>query len=468
MPTCNQNDLAAALRHCNPCPAAPPSRNFILADRIDPTRCKPNQQVLVKLDGIDCVDSKGRQAHVRGIFWAAKAVVNLTVTEGQPTTDKVPAYDCRSIWGNIHLQATEGEEWLSALQGPDLLDDTFMRHWSQQNAIQLQAGVQGLPGPNITMNAGIPSVSSNQTVTVDVGMYYPLVTYGGSPFEGLIPLARLQRGGYQSLRFKVENDFWNISPAPGQAPRAPQGVEFDHLVRYDGDDGMDIWLDVVYLPVFVVDAHWQLDSYPLPEQQAVLKWPDRTTEHLSIRFHSDDNSENTNNLYGQDLCQSQHEVTLNVGGWAVMDGLDDSDATVRSGMFYALEPHGAQARNNAAQDLPMFDGGNFLDFTSSKVMVLLPIRQRETAAAGPVKYKFSSRNGSFTRFLHRVVACHTVARAQAIAKKLGCSPCQAIIPVQGKNGTPVDQPLSTSPVLVVPNSNSATMLKRGLLEKGPY
>lgn len=467
MPTCNQNDLAAALRHCNPCPSAPPARNFILADRVDPDRCKPNQQVLVKLDGIDCVDSKGRHAHVRGIFWAAKGVFNI-VANGQAPSAAVNAYNLRSLWGNIHIQETTGHEWISALQGPDLIDDVFMRHWSLQNAVHLHAGVQGLPGPNITQDAGIPSLQQNATVKANVGMYYPLVTYGGSPFEGLIPLAMLQRNGYQSLRFKVETSLWAQSPAGGGAPVAPAGVTFDHLERYDGDAGMDIWLDVVYLPVFVIDAPWQLDSYPLPEQQAVLKWPDRTTEHLSIRFHTDDNNQNSQGLFGQQLCRAQNEITLNVGGWAVMDGLDKSDATVRGGMFYALEPQGAQARDNAAQDLPMFENGNFLDPDSADFVCLLPIRQRETAAAGPVKYKFSTRDGSYTRFLHRVVGCHTVARAAAMAKRLGCSPCAAILPVQGKNATPVDQPLSTSPVLVVPNTNAAKMLASNANSVGPY
>lgn len=455
---CVQADLAAAMRHCRPCKAMPPPRNFVLVDRVDATRCQKNMTVRVRLNEIDAIDNRGRFAHVRG-FWL-KAVGHFAIDTGggQTPSSAVSAYDLRSLWGDMRLKDTVGHSYFDALDGRDLLDDTFFRHWAEQTVNYLHYGVQGSTQPQITADNGLQSFNADQAdVSVDLDLYYPLVTYGGSPFEGLIPLAMLQRGGFDSFTFRIQPSLTNQSPPGGGAPIPPVGVTFDHLSRSNGDNGMDVWADIVYLPAYVIDAPWNLDSYTLQEMSGALKNEDRTTEYAHIRFHTDDNADSRAGLYGQALAQSTDQTTITIAGEAVVAGYDKRDMASRGSMFYALEKDGAHARNNATQDLPMFAGGglNFGDPDQALAVVLLPVRQRETAPAGAVHYKFSERDGDFTRFLHRTVECHSVARAQRIALRLKCSPCLSICPVMGKNGTPVSDVLSTSPVLVVPSGSGS-------------
>lgn len=459
---CPQNDLGAALRSCHACPPAPPTRNIILADRVDASRCQPGMLVGVRLDGIPVTDSKGRFAHVRGIFFSARAHFVVTA-DSEAHSDSVAAYQIRALFGNLCLQDNAGWYYWQAIDGRDVLDDVWFRHWSQQTVGYLHYGTQGQLAPNITADNGLPSYATNQAdVVVDASMHIPLVTYGGSPFEGLIPLGLLQRGGYQSLRFRVEPTL----PAQGSPPTVPTGVAFDHFSRPDGSEGMDVWLDIVYLPSLVIDAPWQVDTYPLPEQQGLLHNPERTTEYAIIRYHSEDSAQSSEQvpLYGQALAQSYDGITLEVAGFSIMDGLQTQDAQTRAGLFYATASDGAWARDNAAQDLPMWSSGAFADPSACLQVVLLPMRQRATAPSGPVNFRYSIRTCAFTRYLHRTVDCHSTARAQKVARTLRCMPCQAIIPVDG-NGRVIDTPRSTSPVLVVPNG-AATMMPAS--QAGPY
>lgn len=464
---CPQNDLGAALRSCQTCPPAPPTRNIILADRVDASRCQPGMLVGVRLDGIPMTDSKGRFAHVRGIFFSAKAHFAITA-DSEANSDAVLAYQIRALFGNLCLQDNCGHYYWQAIDGRDVLDDVWFRHWSQQTVGYLHYGVQGAQAPNIVADNGLAAYAANQAdVEVDASMHIPLVTYGGSPFEGLIPLGLLQRGGYQSLRFRVEPTLPAQSNSTGTAaPAAPTGVAFDHFTRPDGSEGMDIWLDIVYLPSLVIDARWNVNTYPLPDMQGLLQNPQDTTEYAIIRYHSEDSAQSTEQtpVYAQQLAQSYDGITLEVAGFSVMDGLQAQDAATRMGLFYATAPNGAWARDNAAQDLPMWEGGAFADPSAALCIVLLPMRQRATAPSGPVNFRYANRTCAFTRYLHRTVACHDTARAQKVARTLRCSPCEAIYPVDGQ-GRIVDSPRSTSPVLVVPRG-TATMMAPS--ELGPY
>lgn len=432
---CGVQSIAQAMRTCGACVAAPPVRNWYRADRMDNDRCRPTNEVVVRYDGLPAIDSLGRHAHVRGIYLAARGVFNLAAGNVP-----VSAYNLRALWRAIFLQDSTGWQYLAALSdGRDILDDNFFRHgWARVHNPLLQSGVQDLPTPTITQDAGIPQdAGAGQPVvgfSSDVSLYFPLVTLGrgGNPIAGLIPLATLQRAASGGIRFRVG--------ASSDLPGNDGTVTFTGLTRLNGDPGMDVWLDIVYLPAILVPEAWQLDQYTQPEQNLVLHNPDRKTNLAVIRYKPEDAPA----LAGQALVSAMDGITLQLAGYTVMGGLTTSDFFTRQTLFAGSERDGAWTRDNAAQDLPLFNA------QGPTAGVLLPFSFPRAAPAGDVVVQYAQRTPTFTRYLHRTTACHTKARVERIIRDCKCDPCAcAVMGVDDRGNVGGAKPTSTSPMVVV-------------------
>jgi len=424
--------IAAALRACMPCPAAPPTRHWILADRVSESRAQPGYTIDVRINGVPARDSLGRIAHVRGIFIFANGIFDAT-----PSSGPVSAYQLRSLIQAIFLEDVTGHAFWAAIDARNLLDDVFFRHWSSLDFPYLAAGTQ--TGANAPIDAtqtadyGLPLFPNGATgYSAPIGFYHPLVTLGPgmNPLAGLIPLAALQRrSGQGSLRFKLGTVIAG----------APAGITFTGVENGEGNAGLDVWLDVVYLPALAVGPAWNLDSYTLPDSSGILQRPEDATEHVQIRYFPEDVPGGT--LNGQEACNNLDNLTLRIAGFTEMDGLSIFDARTRSLMFAASERDSALIRANAKNDLPLYNpapGGP----PNLTALVLVPYRQAGMGeAAGDLNYKWSTMGGnSFVRYLHRTVGCNEKERVNAMAEAVECDPCSKTIPTDARgnaaaNGT---------------------------------
>lgn len=429
--------LGAALRSCGVCSPMPPARKWVLADRVTQDRCQPGMEVQVRLDGVPATDTLGRKAHVRGILFNATAVNDIPGA----TNDAVSGYNMRSIWQALFLEDTSGHQYWQALDGRTILDDQWFRFYRLCQFPTLWFGAEGAPFPTISSDQGIPANAGAGTIDRSVTLYAPLARPAGvegSPLEGLIPLAALQRVGAGALRVRIATEYAG----------SPSGVAFQSLQvdNLDGTTraGMDVWLDVVYLPAFVIDAAWALREYTLSDQSGILRFPDQLTEYAHIRYFPEDTSPGS--LYsGQGLAAAHNGITLRVAGFTEMGGFQLGDAITRMVQTIASDIDSAIITGNAQQAVPMADvNGNITQ------LFLLPNRPRDVAAAGPINYEYAERDAIFTRYVHRVVRCHTEQRGEKLADALQCNPCSTF----GTNGNGKVQPkvASFEPAIVSPTN----------------
>jgi hypothetical protein len=415
-----------------PCPAAPPTRKWVQADQISADRASPGRKVDVRLNSVPARDTLGRIAHVRGIYLQATGIFS---TDRQ--NDPVSAHQLRGLFQSIFLQDVSGHTYLPSIDGRDLGDDVYFRHWSRIQLPVLFAGRQ-TPGlltpdtfaqfpytPDKVQDYGIPQafVSAGPSFGVPLSIYFPFSTLGPglNPLAGLIPLAALQRSSNQgSFRFSV------LSQIPGN----PSGVNFLSLTDENGEPGMSVWLDIVYLPALAVDPAWVLDRYTLPElRSGVLRNPEDTTEHVWIYPHEEDKFD-PNDLTG---------ITLTVASSVEMTALTKNEALLRQALF-SQERDSALVRMNYAQSLPSVSGA--IPETGEPLVtgvLLLPYRQRGTGpASGAIEYKIANVGGTntFLPFVHRTVSCNTADRAAAMAEAVSCDPCAKAVVTDAK-GSPV-------------------------------
>lgn len=424
----NCASIAAALRACLPCEAAPPTRRWVLADRVSNDRAQPGFQVDVRLSSVPARDSVGRIAHVRGIFVNAYGVFDLDVNGNQAAT----AYQLRSIFNAIYLEDVTGHAFWPSINARDILDDTYYRHFANISGPYLHTGNQGtagqLPfpyGPTQTGDAGIPANAGGGTQQFPIGFYAPLVTLGAgsNPLAGLIPLAAIQRQSNQgAFRFRLGT---SVAGSPG-------GVTLTGFKNGQDQPGLDVWLDVVYLPALAVDPSWTLDSYTLPDSSGVLRRPEATTEHAHIRYYPEDDPSSGQALSGQIACNNLDIFTFSVAGFIEAPGLSFADEVTRTALFLYSERDSASVRDNAAQDLPLFTTNNGI--LAPTTLSILPYRQRGAGPAkGDVTFKYGSMGGNaWVRYNHRTVDCNEVARADELAKAVGCDPCSRTVVTDGK------------------------------------
>lgn len=407
--------LANGMKGCVPDPGA---REWVLADQITSERIARGLQVNVKLGGVPNRDSLGRYAHVRGIYISTKAA--MVVADG--TSSQVSAYQIRGLYQSMHLEDVTGWAYFDALDGRDLCDDAWMRHWSDQQWPYLHSGVEGGPlQPDETAVYGIAANIGAGTYIVESSLYIPLVSNadGANPLEGIIPLAAIQTPGDSAFRFTVG--------AAASIPGNPTDVSFggfrDPNPGLEANGGGEVWLDLVYLDHPVVDAPWNVNSYVIAEQAGVLQHPERITEYAAIRYHNDDNPQGAA-VAGQRAVESLDTFTLTIAGFTKCAGLT-RDQMVRRQTFYARTiPDSAISENNATRDLPLVTRTAGANTYQMFGLLLIAQRQRGTAAAGRINFKYATDPCAFVRYLHRTVACSSDDRVNRIMAATKCTPCQ--------------------------------------------
>lgn len=442
--------IAAALRSCMPCPAQPPSRHWMLADRVSESRAVPGQTINVKLNSIPTRDTRGRIGHVRGIYITA----NGQFTMAGSLNDAVTAHQLRSLFQAVMLEDITGHAYWPSLDGRDVLDDVYFRHWAQIQTPYLQSGsqddaignlnVQSGLSPWVERDYGIPADVGIGTINRQIGFYAPLVTLGAgmNPLAGLIPVAALQRAsGQGSLRFKLQTEIAG----------APSGVQFDLVENGEGETGLDVWVDMVYLPALVSEGARTLESYILPDQQGILHNPEDTTEYVVIRYREEDQP--GANFTGFEAVNNLNIFTLKVAGWSEIDGYSIQDFVRRGLLFAASERDSAQTRMNAGQDLPLMSQQAA---GLANAGILLPYRQSTMgAAAGELNFKYGSFGGvTSVRYLHRTIACNEEQRADELAQAAGCDPCSNTVMCDGK-GQPTAQRVMKNGTMLILDPQAA-------------
>lgn len=448
--------LDAALRTCHPCPTIPPAPNWVEIDRIDSSRAQPGQDVFVRTDGYQCQDAVKRFWHVRGI----RLNVVLSYTAGD-TNDAVSAYQLRGLIESWYLEDNSGFNYLGgSIDGRDLLDDTWLRHWGHQQTPYLQTGAQGFPRPSILVDEGIPANVGAGSHQVNISIDFPMVTRrkGASKYEGLIPLGMLQLAGYQSLRFRLRDSFMLQSDGVN-TPTAPAGLAIDaYLNPVAGTvfgattvGGISVWFDLVALPA-LVRHKWQIGNERYSDQQGRLAHPERTTRYAVIRFKPEDDALPDSAFAGQTLASQLSNIAADMAGTNFMKSLTAKQALARFMQMYGAESDGALVRNNAAQDLPVIQNAG--DNAEVPLIVcLLPYRPSEACGAGGVNYDFGVNPLTYVRFLHRTDVCLDQSDADAMEAVYTCSPCRSICTMDSR-GMPMSHLSSNMPLVVVPGSTA--------------
>lgn len=437
VPTCSPIDgIGRALRQCGVCSPVPPRANWVIADYVDGSRAQPGGQVQTRWDnGATPVrDSERRHAHIRGFM--LRAFVEITV-EGA-TNAAISAYQLRSLWESIFFENVAGWQFLSDVDGRTLIDDVYMRHGGHVQHSYLQAGVQGLSTPVITVNNGLPENVGAGTYVLDCSVNFPTVTLGPgrSKLKGLIPLASVQRWKNGGFKYRMG----------AQIAGAPPGVEITAYFQPSNPDqqGVEFWVDLVYLPTVVMDSYWQVDSYPLSDFNSILQNSDRRTEYAAIRYFPEDDG--TGEQYtgtGQALADDLDTFTVQIGGMNVLGGENKEFMRSRGTDLLQNVRDSSWNRDNAAQDLPLISGAG-----ESLIVIILGYQTRENAAAGDVAYRISEHPDlQEVRWLHRTDACHDPVMAGKIVRATRCGACVK------------DRPTATEDGYTTPTPNEPFVLK---------
>jgi len=455
--------LDAAIRTCRPCPAVPPSPNWVEIDRIDSSRAQPGQDVFVRTDGYQCQDTIGRFWHVRGIRFD----VVLEYTIAGATNDAVSAYQLRSLLESFYLEDNSGFNYLGgSIDGRDLLDDTWLRHWGHQNTPYLQTGVQGFPRPSILVDEGIPANQGAGTYQVRISIDFPLVTRrkGASKYEGLIPLGMLQLAGYQSLRFHLRDSFLAQTLDGIAAPTVPAGVVITRYLNPVAGNtfgttsvaGISVWFDLVALPT-LVRFKWQIQNERYSDQQGRLAHPERVTRYAVVRFKPEDTTTSlVGTAQGQAMAGQLDNIEADLAGTTFMKSLTKKQALARFMSMYGAESDGAFVRNNATQDLPAISNAG-ATAQMPLIVVMLPFRPTEACGAGGVNYDFGVDPLTYVRFLHRTDVCLDDSDADALEAQFSCSPCRSLCSMS-TSGQPLPALQSNAPLVITPGS-TARILK---------
>lgn len=419
--------IGMALRACGVCSPTPPIGNWVIADQIDGSRAHPGGQVQARWQNgtTPARDSQGRIGHIRGLWF--RGYVNLVVDGA--TNDAVTAYQLRSLWQAMTLESVAGWQYLSDVDGRTLLDDVYFRHGGNIGWGQLQAGVQALPLPQITINGGLPANVGAGTYPIEFSVYFPLTTLGAgrSQFKGMIPLAAIQRWKNGGLRWRMGSVIAG-NPAGVQVGDTDAQIPGFLQPTHPDQAGVELWVDIAYLPTVVVDSYWQVDYYPLAEFNAILANPDRRTEYAVLRHRPEDGNEEVPN--GQALAALYEQMTLQVSGFDIFAGENNLFIRDRGLAFMMRQKDSALNRLNAAQELPLVDAAT----GDPLALIWLPYATREASAAGDIAYRINTHPGiQEVPWLHRTDACHNGMRAAKTVRATRCGPCVSRSPVVGED-----------------------------------
>jgi hypothetical protein len=394
-------------------------------------------------------DSIGRIAHVRGFY--VNAFGNFTRAA---TNAKVTGRQLRALFYALTLQDVTGHTYWPSIGARDVMDDTWFRHSQNIGFPVMQAGKQTVAAasgftngisPAIDMDYGIPAQTSGTPgdYITDISFYAPLTTLGAgsNPLAGLIPLAALQkRSGQGSFRFNIATGL----PAVGKEPAT--GITFNYTYNGLGAKGLDVWLDIVYLPAAAIGPTWVLDSYTLPNQSGVLNYSDATTEHCHLRYHSEDIPGAAIGP-GYSAVAAIDNITVTTAGFVDASGLQKQHADIRAHLNL-MERDSAQTRMNAGQDLPTVGSDGYIQF-----LPIVAYKPRGMGAVkGAIQFQFGDAGGNtLFRFLHRTVNCNQKEHAQAMMDATQCPGSSEVIPTDAM-GNPSANGQSNGVLLVVPTN----------------
>lgn len=411
--------LNEALRDCGACVSVGAQRNWVLLQRADQTYAAPNNPTTMVLSASP-TDAQGRVAHVRALAFVG--LVNATTQAGNAA---VSAYNLRgAVYRQLQLQDVTGWNFIQGFDARTVLDEIFFRHYGKRAGFigrEHSAGAAGQPRmPVIGQDEGIPSLGVLTTANYDCSFVWPFTRLDaeGNPLEGLVTLASLQQaiaGGGLQLRFGATADL----------PGTPVGVAINNYVRYDGSQGIDLWADIVYLPAVVADPPWNISHGVMQQQDGNLPFSDRLWESVTLRYLPEDAAA----LAGQALAQQCTGLTFTVGKNTFMSGMTNLDASTRMALFYGSSPYGGAVTDNAALDLPLWDGAP-QNIALPLALQILPFAPRELAASGTLSVLASTRTPTFWRWLTRTIKCpnskYVSERAAQLYRTAQCGPCGGI------------------------------------------
>jgi hypothetical protein len=403
------------------CAAAPRQRRWLLVDRVDVSRARPGLTVNARLDGIPMRDSLGRIGHVAGLWIQAAGAFTLAAE-----SDPVSSFRLLSIWDSIFLRRSDGWQYYNGtLDGRDMVDDVYFRHYRRARFPSGQDGF-GSPTayPTIDLQTSGLGADGDDDVTVDMSWYTPLSQLGvnGLSLTGLVPVAALQLAGNNAFQFSI---------LPNVKGAAPTGVTFNGLYidTLQTRAGINIWVDVVYLPATVVDT-WMLENYSLPESSGMLHWQDRVSEYVQMRFRDEDDVTGTAIPAGSGrfLVNSFQNLSLQVAGFDELGGAYTRlEMMQRQAQIIMQSLDSDLESQNAFEALPVFgpcvptDTGTPADYQN--LILWGRMKEREACPAGPMQFNINGRLNSFTRFVHRTAPCLDERAAADIIKAAGCQPC---------------------------------------------
>lgn len=359
------------------CPSMAVAHEWVLVDQVVAARCTNGQQVIANLTGgtMKERDGEGRIAHVLGI--RVKGTYTFTTTD--ITNDAITGYAMAGLLNAFFLTDESGHNYLAGdCDGRNLRDDIFFRHWRNDLSYDLPAGLS-------------KDVGAKQANNIDIEVYIPFtrIDHFGPQIEGCIPFGSLIRNS-GAFKFTV-------------ATALPSGAA-TNVTLTGFSSGLEIWLDVVYLPGLVISEPWQLSTYTVTSQGGPLQWPDRAHEYCALRYTPEDTD-------GQN-CDTLGNLIVNFNGAITVPALTAAQVLTRDGSCVASD---LDAR---ITDLPLVAPTG-----EEQAQMLIPRqRLRDQYGSGPVNFQYASQGSqTLERFLHRTVQCQSLPRANMFAKTAAIS-----------------------------------------------
>lgn len=437
----DQKMIDALISACQP---MSPARQKMLIDRVDPTRCRKNQVVQVAIDAIPAVDAQGRIAHLRGIYLAAKA--RFTFSGGANVAQS--KHSMLSLWQALFMTDVTGHDYTSGVDVRTWVDDTYFRTNLLAQWPPLHYGTQGPYVPTL-IDTGIANGMGDGSHDFDVSVYLPLASprMDHSPLEGMIPVPMLTAATAGALKFRVGP---NMLYLPGVNA---DNITFDKLIRPDGDDGMDIYADVVYLPALIADPTWTLYSDTYANNNGKLLHSNERTIYAWVRYLEEDDFQSTNGKTGLRLAENYNGITVMLAatGTVLLGGVTGglqgtfNDWYMKMMIDVAMDQYGSLNRQQPALELPLTN----IDGTQQYAAPLIQSRGQETAVQGEISYKFTKRDCTQTRVQHRTNNCHTVQRIEAMKDAAGITGVKETYYVDGQ-GRATNNPKPGMPMVIVP------------------
>lgn len=412
--------LGSALTGARMVRAAPRQRLWLLADRVDVSRAAAGLQVQARLNGVPAQDSLGRHAHVLGIRVQVAGSFNLA-----STSDAVASYRLRSMIDSLFLEGSNGWQfWNGSSDARKVIDDSYYRHYRRTQFSSGQTGAASATTfPDLANGAdgGLPTNGNNAAYFADMSFYMPLTKLGidGPSLEGAIPLAYLQRAGSNAFRFQLRSE-----------PKGAQltGVTLNGFYTDTNGtrEGLNIWLDVAYLPAIVADR-WMVDNYTLTELSGQLRYPGRVTEYAHIRYQNEDDITGTGLNAGEGMWipSTMDQFTLQNAG-QVVGSLTRSEMATRMTMAIVQSLDSDLNSQNAVEALPIVgpvipgDGGS----QNLTTMFLWPsARHRMACASGPLQFQYGTSLADYVRYLHRTVPKMDEDFVKDVLRSTKCDPC---------------------------------------------